>query len=108
MVGMETMLDVYFEWIMPRVYKAGVRILADHFVKQIDGEKITLFNVHHEAAEIELPADWIVMATGRRSENSLLPLLKARGVSAEIIGDATAPRYTYEAVYEGHRQGRKL
>ena len=108
MVGMETMLDVYFEWIMPRVYKAGVRILADHFVKKIDGESIQLYNVHHEAAELTLPADWIVMATGRRSENSLFPLLQARGVSAQMIGDATAPRYTYEAVYEGHRAARKL
>lgn len=108
MVGMETMLDVYFEWIMPRVYKAGVRVLADHFVKRIDGERIHLYNVHHEVAEMDLPADWIVMATGRRSVNALFPMLKARGVSAEMIGDATAPRYTYEAVYEGHRQGRKL
>ena len=108
MVGMETMLDVYFEWIMPRVYKAGVRILADHFVRQIAGDQITLYNVHHEAAELTLPADWLVMATGRRSENALYPLLKARGVSVEMIGDALAPRYTYEAVYEGHRQGRKL
>ncbi|MSQ69110.1 MAG: hypothetical protein EXR83_13155 [Gammaproteobacteria bacterium] len=108
MVGMETLLDVYFEWIMPRVYKAGVRILADHFVKEIRGESIQLYNVHHEAAELALPADWIVMATGRRSENSLFPLLQARGVSAQMIGDAIAPRYTYEAVYEGHRAARKL
>jgi len=25
-----------------------------------------------------------------------------------MIGDAIAPRTTYEAVYEGHRQARKL
>jgi 2,4-dienoyl-CoA reductase-like NADH-dependent reductase (Old Yellow Enzyme family)/thioredoxin reductase len=108
MVGMETMLDVYFEWIMPRVYKAGVRIMADHFVRKIDGKNIVLFNVHNEKAEVTLPADWIVMATGRRSENALYPLLKARKISAEMIGDANAPRYTYEAVYEGHRAARKL
>ena len=108
MVGMETMLDVYFEWIMPRVYKAGVRIMADHFVRKIDGKEINLYNVHNETAETKLPADWIVMATGRRSENSLYPLLKERKVSVEMIGDATAPRYTYEAVYEGHRAARKL
>ncbi|MBI4695258.1 MAG: FAD-dependent oxidoreductase [Gammaproteobacteria bacterium] len=108
MVGMETLLDVYFEWIMPRVYKAGVRVLADHFVKEIDGETITLYNVHHEEARQTLPADWIVMATGRRSENALYHLLRDRGVSTEMIGDSAAPRYTYEAVYEGHRQARKL
>lgn len=108
MVAMETMLDVYFEWIMPRVYKAGVRVMADHFVRKIEGKEIVLYNVHNEAAEVNLPADWVVMATGRRSENSLYPLLKKRGVSVETIGDATAPRYTYEAVYEGHRAARKV
>ena len=53
-------------------------------------------------------ADWIVMATGRRSVNSLHGAVAARGVSVETIGDATAPRSAYEAVYEGHRQARKL
>jgi thioredoxin reductase len=107
MVGMETMLDVYFDWIMPKLYKAGVRILVDHFPTRIEGNKMTVFNVHHEKAEATLPADWIVMATGRRSENALYAPLKAKGVSVEMIGDATAPRYTYEAIYEGHRQARK-
>ena len=52
--------------------------------------------------------DWIVMATGRRSENGLYHALRGRGVSVEAIGDAVAPRGTYEAVYEGHRAARKL
>lgn len=108
MPAMETVLDVYFEWIMPRVYKAGVRIVVDHFVREIRGTEIEIFNVHHEAATVTLPADWVVMATGRRSENGLYAPLKQRGVSVETIGDATAPRYTYEAVYEGHRQARRL
>ena len=34
--------------------------------------------------------------------------LRKMGISVEAIGDATAPRSTYEAVYEGHRQARKL
>jgi hypothetical protein len=55
-----------------------------------------------------LNADWIVMATGRRSETDLVAPLKGRGISVESIGDAIAPRSTYEAVYEGHRQARKL
>ena len=29
-------------------------------------------------------------------------------LSAVYLGDATAPRGTYEAVYEGHRQARKV
>ncbi len=108
MVGMETILDVYLDWILPKLYESEVAMICDHFVRRIDGETVHLYNVHYEEDVRELHADWIVMATGRQSENALLPLLQERGVSAEAIGDAIAPRGTYEAVYEGHRQARKL
>ena len=107
MVGMETILDVYLDWILPKLYESGVTMLCDHFVRRIAGSKLQIYNVHHEKEESELVADWIVMATGRRSETALLEL-GTSGVSFEAIGDATAPRSTYEAVYEGHRQARKL
>jgi hypothetical protein len=108
MVGLETILDVYLDWILPKLYRAGVQMLCDRFVRRIEGTAVTLYNVHNEDDLLEVRADWIVMATGRQSENALAPLLAERGVSAETIGDATAPRGTYEAVYEGHRQARKL
>ena len=108
MVGMETILDVYLDWILPKLYRAGVEVCVDHFVRRIAGRAVTLYNVHHEEAERVLEADWIVMATGRRSENGLGKAVAARGLSVETIGDATAPRSAYEAVYEGHRQARKI
>ena len=108
MVGMETILDVYLDWILPKLYRAGVEVCVDHFVRRIAGREVTLYNVHHEEAERVLEADWIVMATGRRSENGLGKAVAARGLSVETIGDATAPRSAYEAVYEGHRQARKI
>jgi len=108
MIGMETILDVYLDWILPKVYKAGVEIICDHFVRSIDGTRVVLYNVHNDTAERTIKADTIVMVTGRQSENTLYDLVKARGVSVETIGDATAPRGTYEAVYEGHRQAKKI
>jgi len=48
------------------------------------------------------------MLTARASDNALHPLLKERGLSCELISDAAAPRGTYEAVYEGHRQARNI
>jgi carbamoylphosphate synthase large subunit len=81
---------------------------TDHFVEQIAGDRVTLFNVYQPTAKVEVDADWVVMATGRRSENSLYHALRERGASVEMIGDALAPRGTYEAVYEGHRAARKL
>ena len=67
-----------------------------------------IFNVHHEQSKRELPADWLVLATARQSSNELAEPLERSGVSFEVIGDAIAPRGTYEAVFEGHRAGRKL
>ncbi len=108
MVGMETMADVYFEWLMPKVYQSGIEMLSSHFIRTIKGDSVTIYNVHQDTVEKEIKADCIVMVTARQSENALLGLFKERGISAEIIGDATAPRGTYEAVFEGHRQGRKV
>ncbi len=108
MIGLDTILDVYLDWILPKVYKAGVEMVTSHFVKSIDGGQLTLYNVHDEETELVLDADWLIMVTARTSENHLYSLVKDRGLSVEMVGDATAPRGTYEAVYEGHRQARKV
>jgi 2,4-dienoyl-CoA reductase-like NADH-dependent reductase (Old Yellow Enzyme family)/thioredoxin reductase len=108
MVGMETIGDVYLMWIMRELYGAGVTLITDHFVQEIDGSRVRLFNVYEPERTTEVEADWIVMATARQSVNGLYHLLRERGTSVETIGDAIAPRGTYEAVYEGHRQARKL
>ena len=107
MIAMDTLYDVYHDWIMPKVFEAGVEIVAHHFVRRIKNSEVTVYNVHHEVQEWKLRADTIVMATGRQSDSHLCELVRARGISVETIGDANAPRGTYEAVYEGHRAGRK-
>lgn len=108
MLAIENLDDVYFEWLMPRVYEAGVNIVVDHFVDAIDGRSITVSNVHRHGSHMALQADWIIMSTARTSVNELHSAFESAGVSVETIGDATAPRSTYEAVYEGHRAARRL
>jgi 2,4-dienoyl-CoA reductase-like NADH-dependent reductase (Old Yellow Enzyme family) len=108
MIGMETIPEVYYLWVRQQLYAASVPIIADHFVKEISGRSVELLNVYVPEQTMVVEADWLVMATGRSSENAVYHALQARGVSVEAIGDAVAPRTTYEAVYEGHRQARKL
>jgi len=110
MIGMETIADVYLEWIYPQIYAAGVEMIRDHWITGITGDRVHLSLVHDHTGQTtrELSADWVVMATARRSQDALAEPLRRRGVSFEVIGDAVAPRGTYEAVYEGHRQARKL
>jgi 2,4-dienoyl-CoA reductase-like NADH-dependent reductase (Old Yellow Enzyme family) len=107
-LGLELMRDSYLEWVYPRIYKAGVKMIPDRFVKAIDGRSVTLGNLHNPEDVLEVGADWIVMATARLSENSLAGLVAEHGRKVEVIGDAVAPRGTFEAVFEGHRQARKL
>lgn len=108
MIAMDTMLDVYLDWILPQVYKAGVHIACDRFIKEIKGDQTIVTNVHVPEIEETLESDTLVMATARRSENALAALVASRGLAVSTIGCAVAPRGTYEAVYEGHREGRRI
>jgi hypothetical protein len=108
MIGMETIADAYFEWIIPQVYESNVDIHVDHFVRSIGRDSVTLYNIYAPTRVVEYPADLVVMATARQSVNDLADLANAAGLSVEVIGDAVAPRSTYEAVFEGHRQARKI
>lgn len=108
MVGTETLADAYFEWIMPQVYKAGVELLVNHFVRSMDEDSVTLYNVFAPERSFDVPATAVIMATARQSCNSLGETAKSAGLSCQVIGDAVAPRGTYEAVFEGHRHGRAV
>lgn len=108
MVGMDTIADVYLDWILPEVYRAGVKMITDHFITEIRGDKTLLGNVHLSDLEQTIDSDYLVMVTARRPENALVELLHGRDIPVHAIGCAVAPRGTHEAVYEGHRLGRKL
>jgi 2,4-dienoyl-CoA reductase-like NADH-dependent reductase (Old Yellow Enzyme family) len=108
MVGMETIPEVYYLWIAEHLHRTEVEVIADHFVQRIDGASVELINLYRPDRVRVVDADWIVMSTGRQSLNGLYHRLRERGRSVEMVGDAVAPRGTYDAVYEGHRQARKL
>jgi hypothetical protein len=93
---------------MPQVYEAGVVIQADHFVAALSASSATLYNVYLPDRTFDVPADTIIMATARQSVNALAGAARLAGVPATAIGDALAPRGTYEAVFEGHRYGREV
>jgi hypothetical protein len=105
MLGMETIPEVYYA---EQLHRSDVEVVTDHFVKRIDGASVEILNVYVPDRVRVVEADTIVMSTGRQSVNDLYHRLRERGQSVEMIGDAVAPRGTYEAVFEGHRQARKL
>jgi uncharacterized FAD-dependent dehydrogenase len=107
MVGMDTLYEVYHDWILPKVFETNVEVIVNHAVTSIEGNQVAIRNVHYAKQSRTIQADTIVMVTGRKSENALHRLCADMGLSVETIGDAVAPRGTYEAVYEGHRAARK-
>ena len=108
MIAMENALDVYLPWMLGYMYDAEIPMRLNEFIKEIDGRTVEVFNVYTPGRSEKLEIDCIVMATGRQSRDELYHLLNDRGVSVETIGDATSPRGTWEATFEGHRAARKL
>jgi hypothetical protein len=108
MVGMETIADAYFEWIIPQVYQHNVQLSVDHFVKSIGPRSVTTYNIYAPDRVVEIPADTVVMVTARQSVNDLAEVARGLELTCEVIGDAVAPRSTYEAVFEGHRHARAV
>jgi hypothetical protein len=108
MIGMETVPEVYFHWIMTYLHEAKVEIISSHTVKRINGRSVEIANVYEPSRIRSIGADLIVMATARKSETEIYHVLRERGISVEAIGCAVAPRSVYEATLEGHRAARSL
>jgi hypothetical protein len=108
MIGMETVPEVYFHWIMTYLQEAGVELITSHSVRQIISDQAEIANVYQPTNSRRINADLIVMATARTSETEVYRLLRDRDVSVEAIGCALAPRTVYEATLEGRRAARKL
>jgi NADPH-dependent 2,4-dienoyl-CoA reductase/sulfur reductase-like enzyme len=108
MIGMDTVPEVYFHWIMTYLQEAGVELITSHSVRQIIGDQAEIANVYQATVSRRVNADLIVMATARTSETEIYRLLRDRHIAVEAIGCVLAPRTVYEATLEGHRAARKL
>jgi 2,4-dienoyl-CoA reductase-like NADH-dependent reductase (Old Yellow Enzyme family)/thioredoxin reductase len=108
MIGMETVPEVYFHWIMTYLQEANVELITSHIVRRIMGKQVEIANVYLPTSVRRVNADLIVMATARSSETEIYRLLKQQRADVEAIGCVLAPRTVYEATLEGHRAARKL
>jgi pyruvate/2-oxoglutarate dehydrogenase complex dihydrolipoamide dehydrogenase (E3) component len=108
MIGMETVPEVYFHWIMTYLHEAKVEIITSYAVKRISGHTVDIANVYEPSRTRSVGAELVVMATARSSETEIYHILRQRGASVETIGCAVAPRSVYEATLEGHRAARGL
>ncbi|MCP4351493.1 MAG: FAD-dependent oxidoreductase [Desulfobacterales bacterium] len=61
--------------------------------------------VETESGTEELTADTIVLAIGSESENSLLPVIKEKGIPCDVIGDANSIGMAFDAIHQGYKAG---
>ena len=87
--------------------QSNIKILADTFIKSINSNSVTLFNVY-SGHSWEQTTQAVVLLTSQKSVNSLYPIAKSILDRTYIIGDAISPRPVHDAILEGHRLGRHL
>jgi NADH dehydrogenase FAD-containing subunit len=79
--------------------KSTIEIKCKTRLQKIDS---TFINVQGEAGEYQIPVDTVVLATGAKSQNSLLPGLTGKISQIYSIGDCQSPRKMLEAIREGY------
>lgn len=93
---------------MQRLRTNGVVFTPMTCVKEIRGNKVTVYDIYtNEKRKIEV-VDTVVLSMGNRANNDLYKLLKGRVKELHAVGDCVAPRRMVDAVYEGHRAARLL
>jgi len=97
--------DVVIGILYGRLARAGVRIVTTAVVREIGEGHARIEDVFAKTLRTE-PCDSVVLAMGKRAQNSLYRELRGRVPGLQLIGDAAAPRVMDQAIYEGHKAGR--
>ena len=84
--------------------KRNVAMMTNTTVTEIDEKNVKVSG----KAEMEIPADTVILAIGTRSENSLASELESVGVKAIVIGDAKEVATAMEAIEQGFNVGINL
>jgi 2,4-dienoyl-CoA reductase-like NADH-dependent reductase (Old Yellow Enzyme family) len=106
-VGHKMHITNEFDWLYPRVLKAGVEIHTMTVVQLANEEVAMLRNIATNEVS-ELRTDTIIPCMGRKPIDSLYFELKCKDFEVSRIGDCLAPREVDDAVLEGFREAIKL
>ena len=85
----------------------GVTILSEHEAKEITAD--TLFVTSKRDGEKKgIKTDWVILASGVQSNDSLANALKGKISQLHRVGDCKEPRTILTAVYEGARVAMQI
>jgi len=83
-------------------------IQPNSWASDIEGDRVSLFNLYTGAAGSIEGVDTVVLATGQKADDELYFALKGAVGDLHRIGDCLAPRKLDHAIYEGELAGREL
>jgi len=85
--------------LIPRLEKYGVKMMTHTKLLKVleDGVAVD----QGDGQERAIPWDWIVLALGTKSRDSLFWELRGKSYKVYTVGDCKEPRGIQEAVYEG-------
>ncbi|GAW93545.1 FAD-dependent oxidoreductase [Calderihabitans maritimus] len=88
--------------------QANVRILTKTQVKEINSQGVKVLQSWPMPKEEIIEADTVMIAVGRKSEDSLYRALQGKGFEIYQIGDCVEPRSMVSATHEGNWVGRHI
>lgn len=106
-VANQLFLNLETPLLMPRLVSKGVTLTPYTVVTAVDGRTVTLTGMTG-GGERKVEVDTIVAVTGRRPVDELYFALKGKVPELYRVGDCLAPRYTDQAIHEGHVVGRGI
>ncbi len=106
-VANQLLLNLETPLLMTRLLSKGVALTPYTVVSGVNGRTVTLTGVAG-GVERRVEVDTIVAVTGRRPVDDLYFALKGKVPELHRVGDCLAPRYTDQAIHEGHSVGRAV
>jgi 2,4-dienoyl-CoA reductase-like NADH-dependent reductase (Old Yellow Enzyme family) len=100
-VGAELASAFALPLALERLLDAGVRVIEGYSVAQMLPGSVILRRAY-DGAPRTLEAALVVRAARHRPCAGLVPALRARGVGAVAVGDASAPRQVADAIRDGY------
>lgn len=107
-LGEDLVLTLNQPFFYKRFFEKGIVMTPHHAIKEIRDHQVVAFNVYSNQERILDDVDTVVMATMRKSEDSLYHALKGRVPELHRIGDCVQPRLVTEAIWEGFTVGREI
>jgi pyruvate/2-oxoglutarate dehydrogenase complex dihydrolipoamide dehydrogenase (E3) component len=106
-VANQLFLNLETPLLMTRLLSKGVTLTPYTVVSAVNGRTVTLTAITG-GGERKVDVDTIVAVTGRRPVDDLYFALKGKVPELYRVGDCLAPRYTDQAIHEGHLAGRAV